>query len=63
MLLYIWKMYLEINVRLISRIKNIKEEIEHCKLIYIVIYIGNLDEKVLKLRMPTITKEQLKDYE
>ena len=38
-------MYLEINVRLISRIKD------------------NLGEKVLKLRMPTITKEQLKDYE
>ena len=49
-------MYLEINVKLISRIKNVKEEIEHCKLIY----IGNLDEKV---RMPTITEEQLKDYE
>ena len=51
-------MYLEINVRLISRIKNVKEEIEHCKLIY----ISNLDEKVLKLRMPTITEEQLKLY-
>lgn len=38
-------MYLEINVKLISRIKV------------------NLGEKVLKLRMPTITKEQLKDYE
>ena len=43
MLLYIWKMYLEINVKLISRIEV------------------NLGE-VLKLRMPTITKEQLKLY-
>ena len=36
----------------------ISSKIEHCKLIY----IGNLGEMVLKLRMPTITKEQLKLY-
>ena len=44
-------------------IENVKEGIEYCSQANTVIYRGNLGEKVLKLRMPTITKEQLKDYE
>ena len=44
-------------------IENVKGEIEYCNQANTVIYKGNLGEKVLKLRMPTITKEQLKDYE
>ena len=44
-------------------LKNVKEGIEYCSQANTVIYRGNLGEKVLKLRMPTITKEQLKDYE